>query len=209
MRNLFLGLVLGFFVGWAIVGFALGKFVATTQTTPDQQEQFRTEVREFLRLQIEINEILLLEAVDDIEERLQDELQGFPEIDPAESEIPWLNQAQVDTLLDSIAYVESRHDDEAVGDNGKALGRYQIHRAYWMDAVEFDPTLSTRNYESVKDPEYARKVVIAYFNRYGSTHRYSPLDLARLHNGGPRGPHLVATNVYEQKVNDASNGILQ
>ena len=87
-------------------------------------------------------------------------------------------------LLDAICEVESGCNADAVGDNGQALGAYQIHRAYWKDAVAFDKTLGG-SYSDCADPEYARRVVIAYMTRYAPKAATAE-QLSRLHNGGCR-----------------------
>lgn len=89
-------------------------------------------------------------------------------------------------FLAALAQVESRGDDRAVGDNGQALGRYQIHQAYWKDAVSFDASIGG-SYKDVTDPTYAGRVVSAYFRRYGKSYLENSdwESLARLHNGGP------------------------
>lgn len=106
--------------------------------------------------------------------------------------------AQSARLLDAIRQVESGGDNNAVGDSGKAIGPYQIHRRYWQDACAYDRTLSERSYEACFDPEYARRVVVAYLRRYGKG--LSDEQLARIHNGGPQGYKKAATKKYWVKV---------
>jgi len=103
-----------------------------------------------------------------------------------------------DRLLDAIAKVESDHNPDAVGDGGKAIGMFQIHRVYWQDAVQHDPSIGGR-YEDCYDPVYARRIVIAYMDRYAPANA-SDETLARIHNGGPRGHKKAATNKYWDKV---------
>ena len=74
-------------------------------------------------------------------------------------------------ILDAIEKVETggqRDPANAIGDGGKALGPMQIHRVYWLDAVEQDPSLvaNGETYDSVRDRAYARRVVMAYWSRY-------------------------------------------
>ena len=88
--------------------------------------------------------------------------------------------AEVDQLLVAIATVESSNNPNAVGDAGKAIGVYQIHKGYWQDAVEFDKTLGG-SYQDCYDPDYARRVVLAYMTRYAPKNATAE-DLARLHN---------------------------
>jgi len=53
-------------------------------------------------------------------------------------------------------------------------------------------------YEEARDPQKARRVVQAYLCHYGKGK--SLLDLARIHNGGPRGYRKKATMRYARKV---------
>ncbi len=88
-----------------------------------------------------------------------------------------------------------------VGDNGKALGPLQIHREYFQDAVEYDPSLG-RNYNQVTNLAFAKRVVSAYLNRYVpkavSSNNFQVL--ARVHNGGPAGHKNPKTIKYWAKV---------
>jgi len=106
---------------------------------------------------------------------------------------------QLRPLLNSISKVESNHDDDAVGAHGE-LGRYQITRAYWHDATENNK--KGKEWNDVKDPEYAEKVMIKYWERYceHSLKNYDYEILARIHNGGPRGHTKEATLEYWRKV---------
>lgn len=106
-------------------------------------------------------------------------------------------------LLHAIMMVESGGDPNAVGDNGKAIGPYQIHRVYWMDAVEFDPSIGGK-YSDCKNKAYAEKIVRAYWKRYATERRIgrpvTDADRARIHNGGPNGFKKAATRPYWEKV---------
>jgi len=85
-----------------------------------------------------------------------------------------------DHLLDAIRQVESGGRD-LVGDGGKAIGPYQIHREYWQDAVAADKTLGG-TYADCHGEQYARRVVRAYLTRYGRGK--TDEQMARIHNGG-------------------------
>mgnify|MGYP006274859625 CR=1 FL=1 len=100
-------------------------------------------------------------------------------------------------LLDAIRQVESGGDCSLVGDGGKAIGPYQIHQSYWADAVQHDPTIGG-TYADCVDEQYARRVVVAYLHRYGRGK--SDEQLARIHNGGPRGHLKMATLKYLAKI---------
>lgn len=90
--------------------------------------------------------------------------------------------SNIDRLLPALALVESCNNPNAIGDRGNAIGIYQIHRAYWQDAVEFDKTLGG-SYNDCFNPEYARRVVCAYLKRYAPANA-TVEQLARIHNGG-------------------------
>jgi hypothetical protein len=106
------------------------------------------------------------------------------------------SEGQMDLLLDAIAEVESRGNAVSVGDSGRAAGVYQIHRSYWADGtrilgVDWD-------YRDAQDPQKARQVVRAYLSHYGRGKAL--LDVARIHNGGPKGDEKEATLAYARKI---------
>lgn len=74
-----------------------------------------------------------------------------------------------------------------VGDNGAALGPYQIHRAYFVDSkIKGD-------YSQCADLAFSRKVVTAYLQRYAPK-AWAAGDcnvLFRAHNGGPSATKAV------------------
>jgi len=102
----------------------------------------------------------------------------------------------LDLLLDAIAAVESRNDPGAAGDGGRALGPYQIHRAYWADAARFLGV--DWSYTDAQDPVKAREVVRAYLLHYGRG--CSTLEMARIHNGGPNGHKKTTTLAYAHRI---------
>ena len=83
-----------------------------------------------------------------------------------------------------------------LGDNGRALGPLQIHRAYHADARV------AGDYSRCEDLDYSKRVVTAYLQRY-APQAWAAGDvstLARIHNGGPRGDKKTATLSYAAKV---------
>jgi len=83
-----------------------------------------------------------------------------------------------------------------IGDNGRALGPLQIHRAYHADAR------IGGDYSRCADLDYSKRVVAAYLQRYAPA-AWDAGDvstLARVHNGGPRGASKPATINYGNKV---------
>lgn len=106
----------------------------------------------------------------------------------------------LDEILDAIRAVETgglaNGGRDAFGDGGRALGPFQIHRAY------FDDSKVPGRYEDCRDPQFARRVVVAYWQRWcpdALVHRDAQV-LARVHNGGPNGAHKPATAGYWRKV---------
>ena len=103
----------------------------------------------------------------------------------------------IEQLLDAIARIESHCDPSAVGDGGRALGVYQIHRVYWEeDGTEFLGV--DWPHRDAIDPRKARRIVKAYLLHYGKGK--SLLDMARIHNGGPHGHKKEATLCYARKI---------
>lgn len=90
----------------------------------------------------------------------------------------------------------SRRTGPILGDGGRALGPYQIHRAYWQDANV------PGTYAQVADERYARRVVTAYLTRYArAAVANGDLEtLARIHNGGPLGHRRAGTLPYWHRV---------
>ena len=112
---------------------------------------------------------------------------------------PWT----LDEVLAALRTVESGGTPDggrsARGDDGGALGPYQIHRAYWQDARV------PGRYEDCADAAYARRVVLAYWRRW-CPRALADVDaevLARVHNGGPRGHARPATLAFWRKVERA------
>ena len=107
-----------------------------------------------------------------------------------------VNPNDIERLLDAIARIESRCDPNAVGDGGRALGAYQIHRIYWEDGTQLLGV--DWPHRDAIDPKKARRVVKAYLLHYGKGK--SLLEMARIHNGGPHGHEKEATLCYAKKV---------
>ena len=105
---------------------------------------------------------------------------------------------QTREFLAALRQVESSGNDKAVGDNGNAIGAYQIWRDYWQDAVEFDKTIGGK-YADCFNRQYSERVVVAYLNKY-APEGASWETFARIHNGGPKGYKIKATEEYWQKV---------
>jgi len=94
-------------------------------------------------------------------------------------------------LLPLIAQVESAGNNQAVGDSGRAIGKFQIWELYWKDGTDY---LGVNwPYSEAQDPQKAEKVVKAYLTRYGNhyqktTGKKATMEiLASIHCAGPDG----------------------
>ena len=138
--------------------------------------------------------------------------------EPAVDDIVETRVRQFFLAIESKETPGKEDPDNAVGDNGDSLGRYQIQLGYHDDAVEYLDrkgfNVEGCRYQRVRDPEYARTIMMAYFCRYGedqvdvildeeSTHDEfvtAAVYLSRLHNGGPKGPRRDSTVEYSVAV---------
>ena len=101
------------------------------------------------------------------------------------------------SFYNAIRSVEAGgREGNIIGDGGRALGPFQIHRAYWQDSRV------TGSYGMVTNAAYSQRVVSAYLRRYCPQAVISGdfETMARVHNGGPRGASKKATAGYWQKV---------
>lgn len=103
----------------------------------------------------------------------------------------------LDDLLNAIATVESNNNPTAVGDNGKAVGLFQIHKIY-VDDVNRILGYPAFAYADRLDPQKSRSMISVYLRHYGKNKSLD--DMARIHNGGPRGYKKKSTLRYCQKV---------
>ena len=105
--------------------------------------------------------------------------------------------APPDSFFRALHIVETGGKRGAIiGDQGRALGPLQIHRAYHADAR------IGGEFSRCADLDYSKRVVTAYLQRYAPA-AWAAGDvttLARIHNGGPRGHLKPATKAYGDKV---------
>lgn len=103
-------------------------------------------------------------------------------------------------FLDRLAALESGGDDAATNAAEGAVGRYQIRQGYLDDANAAAGTSYTL--AEMREPGKAEAVVRAYLARYGRAFAAragrapTAEELARIHNGGPRGAERAATLAY-------------
>jgi len=111
-----------------------------------------------------------------------------------------------DDLLDAIEWVESEGNGDAVGDNGDAIGAYQIHKAYVDDVNSYicqqRLKLATFRYDDRWDKQKSRQMMELYLEKYcGVWLDWSKFEkMARVHNGGPNGWLKDSTKPYWEKV---------
>ena len=111
-------------------------------------------------------------------------------------------------LLNAISVVESGKEANAVGDSGKALGCFQLHKIYVRD-VNNILGRKVYSYSDRLNPNKAKAMTVIYLKHYGrvyarKTGKRATLEvLARIHNGGPNGWSKPATKEYWLKVKKA------
>ena len=99
-------------------------------------------------------------------------------------------------LISALIMVESSNNDLAVGDQGRAIGCLQIHKAVVLDVNRI--TGSHYKHSEMTNRVAARAVCETYLKAYGKG--ASTEQLARRWNGGPTGDRKSATEAYWSKV---------
>jgi hypothetical protein len=114
-----------------------------------------------------------------------------------------------DDLIPAIAEKETGHlpenkRDRAIGDRGKAYGRYQVHEEAVLDVNKIYKTNYT--HKDMFNPAKARDVLVKYLAYWGKhnkkengippTHK----NLAAMWNGGPNGWKKEAARDYARDV---------
>ena len=99
-------------------------------------------------------------------------------------------------LISALIIVESSNNDLAVGDQGRAIGCLQIHKAVVLDVNRI--TGSHYKHSEMTNRVAARAVCETYLKAYGKG--ASTEQLARRWNGGPTGDRKSATEAYWSKV---------
>ena len=110
---------------------------------------------------------------------------------------------QQQELINALIIVESNGNDQAVGDNGNAIGALQIWKPYWRDAGE--RANIGGQYRDCFTRDYSIQVFDAYMKRYAreawtNPKKFDAEKVARIHNGGPKGYKKTATIKYWKKV---------
>jgi len=108
----------------------------------------------------------------------------------------------LNSLISALMIVESSNNDLAIGDQGRAIGCLQIHKAVVLDVNRI--TGSHYRHQDMTNRVQARAVCEAYLKHYGKG--CTAEQLARKWNGGgPRGDKKPATEAYWNKVKKQIN----
>ena len=99
-------------------------------------------------------------------------------------------------LISALIIVESSNNDLAIGDQGRAIGPLQIHRAVVTDMNRI--TGSHYRHSEMTNRAQARAVCEVYLRHYGRGKTTE--EQARIWNGGPTGDRKTATLGYWLKV---------
>jgi hypothetical protein len=102
----------------------------------------------------------------------------------------------LNNLITALMIVESSGNDQAIGDNGRAVGPLQIHRGVVQDVNRI--TGSHYRHQDMTNRVQARAVCEAYLKHYGRGKTTE--EQARIWNGGPTGDRKIATVIYWNKV---------
>ncbi len=102
-------------------------------------------------------------------------------------------------LISALMLVESSNNDQAIGDQGRAIGCLQIHKAVVLDVNRI--TGSHYKHSEMTNRVAARAVCEAYLKAYGKGKTTE--QQARIWNGGPTGDRKTATEGYWRKVQKA------
>ena len=113
------------------------------------------------------------------------------------------------TLLNAIKSVESSGNASAIGDSGKAVGAYQLHKVYVDDVNNILKNKGSKirfTYADRYNMHKSRVMTCIYLLHYGKVYERKTGKVAtaevlsRIHNGGPNGWKKQATVKYWHKI---------
>ena len=106
-------------------------------------------------------------------------------------------------LLWAIKMVESGGDPNAIGDDGEAVGAYQLWKIYVDDCnriIGYDRWTYDDRYNELQSMIMVRIYLRHYATEKRLGHEPTVEDMARIHNGGPNGYKKASTLKYWEKV---------
>ena len=108
----------------------------------------------------------------------------------------------ISNLISALIIVESSGNDRAIGDQGRAIGCLQIHKAVVADVNKF--TGSHYRHQDMTNRAQARAVCEAYLTHYVTEKRIGRkptiADFAKVWNSGPEGFKKTCSEKYAAKV---------
>lgn len=107
------------------------------------------------------------------------------------------NNKSFGQFLTILGKLESSNNPQAIGDNKRAIGIYQIHKICWQDTVD----KIGGSYSNCFNPKYASNVAYVYLNKYcpQAVKNNNYEIMARTWNGGPTGYREQSTLKYWEK----------
>lgn len=116
---------------------------------------------------------------------------------------------KINKIIPALVKVESSGNIKAVGDQGRAKGKLQLHKIYIDDVNRLFGT--KYKHDDAFDPVKAEEIVRLYLSHYGKLYEkktgktISFEILARMHNGGGNNYRAKATAKYWAKVSKVLN----
>jgi hypothetical protein len=108
----------------------------------------------------------------------------------------------LNSLISALMIVESSNNDMAIGDQGRAIGCLQIHKAVVLDVNRI--TGSHYRHQDMTNRVQARAVCEAYLKHYVTEKRIgrkpTVADFAKVWNSGPDGFKKTCSDKYAAKV---------
>jgi len=116
-------------------------------------------------------------------------------------------EEKINKLIPALIKVESNGNDNAIGDDGEAVGCLQLHKIYIDDVNRiYNTGTNLFDYKDAYNRTKSIRITGAYLKYWGqhfekiNNKKCSLEDLARIHNGGPEGYKKPETVKYWEKV---------
>jgi hypothetical protein len=112
------------------------------------------------------------------------------------------SSVSLDRIVDAIAIVESQNDTTAIGDNGRAVGAWQLHKCAVDHVNQRYKTTYSWPSDCLSKP-VAREIVKKYLSiilSYQMSRQMSLEEVVRRYNGGYKHWQSEAAGKYYEKV---------